>query len=97
MRLRARLASPAMSASAILACACSVSRAMAGPSFCQSGEYSWATWLNTSTNSSSPAFRLMPATSACSPRGSLPGTTGSPSAKRRNAVRSASSVRSAAN
>ena len=51
-----------MMASAIMAWACLVSFAMALPKRCQSGEYSCATRLKTSTKSSSPALRLIAAT-----------------------------------
>ena len=82
MRWRASPESPAISASEIMACACVVSFADgARRSFCQSGEYSCATRLKTSTKSSRPALRLITATNAWSSRGSPSRSTGTSSTK----------------
>ena len=95
MRLRARPASPAMMASAIMEWACLVSVGrLRCPRRCQSGEYNCATRLKTSTKSSSPGLPLIDATRAWNSRGSPPGSTGLSSAKRRSSARSFSSVRS---
>ena len=76
MRVRASLGSPAITASAIPAWACSVSRLGARPALARSDEKRSATSLKTSTNNSRPAFRLMEATRACRSGGSLRGSTG---------------------